>query len=463
MAHAASAPDQRIKELYQKALQYADNDPETALSVARKTAETICQAITTASGMAAPGPEDARTLDVLIGTLRTAKLLKEHETVPLRTVQWYGNVGAHARVESGVITARWIQPCLRALDVVVDWYFAVHAKHPPPPPEDAVPEASTGGAEEVLSASALAERMSRQLGPEICNRVRTALGVKSRGAISSKLVNLLLAGQGLVAKKAAGGWELTAEGARWGRETQGIGPGGVPIQVLRWKDEVLQQLVPVARDKAGVTTDVPVVPTGELLSASELGATLAERLGLAGANAVREHLGLKSLNGEISPQVVNQLLQDCGFHVKGADGWVLTNEGAEWGGETAGRGPRGETVRVLRWQPRVLDLLVETIEERIGPLPSDDEEAADEDADLEDLDVSYEAVGDLTARRAVDLELFSYIAVVTGRSPLSVKRALSAADGRTKVRNVFDEYYDTDVIGKLPAMWRRRTATSKKP
>jgi|GEM_PF-1879676 len=454
MTQAPGATDQRIKDLYQKALQYADQDPETALSVARKTAEAICQAISTASGLAAEGGEEDRTLDKLIGALQTAKLIRAHEMIPLRTVQWYGNVGAHSRVESHVITARWAQPCLRALDVVYDWYLAAHAKHLPPPPPDQPAVEDAGEAAEVLSASALAERMSRQLGPEICNRVRAALGVKSRGAISNKLINLLLAELGLVMKKPEGGWGLTAEGAKWGKETQGIGPGGAPIQVLRWNEGVLDRLSPRAREKAGLTADAQPVPAGDLLSASELGAELVARIGAAGANALREHLGIKNMSGEISAQIVNQLLQDCGFHVKGADGWALTKEGAEWGAETSGRGPQGQAVPMLRWQRRLIDHLAENIEERVGPLPTDEEELDEEQADdVEEVEVDYDTVGDLTARRAIDLELVDYVALVTGRSTQSVKRALSEAHGRTKVRNVFREYYDMAVIGNMTIRW----------
>jgi hypothetical protein len=58
-------------------------------------------------------------------------------------------------------------------------------------------------------------------------------------------------------------------------------------------------------------------------------------------------------------------------------------------------------------------------------------------------------VGDLTARRAIDLDLVDYIAAVTGRSVGSVKRKLTLSDARTRVRNIFDEYYDAAVLGAM--------------
>jgi formylglycine-generating enzyme required for sulfatase activity len=114
---------QRIRSLYDRTLDYKDNDPETSLMHARKAAEAICRQLFIKS--IGPNPGNL-TLEGLLEKLHAAGTLPRSIAVPLRTIQGYGNFAAHDQEadDTVVITPAYIQPCLQALAVVVDWYFA---------------------------------------------------------------------------------------------------------------------------------------------------------------------------------------------------------------------------------------------------------------------------------------------------------------------------------------------------
>jgi formylglycine-generating enzyme required for sulfatase activity len=123
----------RIRSLYERTLSYGVNDPETALMHARKAAEAICRQLFISVYGANPGP---LTLDQLIDKLNARDALPRAMAIPLRTIQGYGNYAAHDHGGSGPdgITTEYIQPCLKALATVVEWYFAEHGR--PPTPHD---------------------------------------------------------------------------------------------------------------------------------------------------------------------------------------------------------------------------------------------------------------------------------------------------------------------------------------
>jgi len=126
--------DLKIKELTDKveflssiiikAHKYAKDDPEVALTQARKSAEAICRNIFSAE-IGEPGKI---MLDELIKKLAERKLLPTKILLPLGTIQAYGNYGTHAQSASETIDFNYITPCLSALAQVSSWYFTEYLK-----------------------------------------------------------------------------------------------------------------------------------------------------------------------------------------------------------------------------------------------------------------------------------------------------------------------------------------------
>ncbi len=126
--------DLKIKELTDKveflssiiikAHKYAKNDPEIALTQARKSAEAICRNIFSAE-IGEPGKI---MLDELIKKLAEKKLLPTKILLPLGTIQAYGNYGSHAQSAHENIDFNYITPCLSALAQVSSWYFTEYLK-----------------------------------------------------------------------------------------------------------------------------------------------------------------------------------------------------------------------------------------------------------------------------------------------------------------------------------------------
>ena len=112
----------RVRELYDKTLRYRDDDPEVALSQARKAAEAICKQIHRAEGLDAGGrPTTKMMLQELIQALRREGLLPRHIAMPLGTIQQYGNFGVHDQgADAEHITSEFIRPCVTALETVVE-------------------------------------------------------------------------------------------------------------------------------------------------------------------------------------------------------------------------------------------------------------------------------------------------------------------------------------------------------
>ena len=107
-----------------KAHKYAKDDPEVALTQARKSAEAICRNIFSAE-IGEPGKI---MLDELIKKLAERKIFPTKILVPLGTIQAYGNYGTHAQSASENIDFNYITPCLSALAQVSSWYFTEYLK-----------------------------------------------------------------------------------------------------------------------------------------------------------------------------------------------------------------------------------------------------------------------------------------------------------------------------------------------
>lgn len=118
---------ERIEYYYTKAISYySADDPEAFLWMGRKTAEAICRQIFEKEISPKVGK---LTLDKFIEELVKKDILPRSVQIPLRTIQDYGNFGAHDQgEESKIITKEYAQPCLPALDSLVKWYFLDYHK-----------------------------------------------------------------------------------------------------------------------------------------------------------------------------------------------------------------------------------------------------------------------------------------------------------------------------------------------
>jgi len=180
------------------------------------------------------------------------------------------------------------------------------------------------------------------------------------------------------------------------------------------------------------------------LTARALGERLVERLTPAGANLYRQKLNKSSLDGTISAQMVNDLLK-CLNLLDEIDGdRRISPSATKLAIETASASPRGENIRVIRWKPEVLDLLLAEVRTRIGSSAM----KAIESNPIPD----YDDVGSMTCRRAIDEQLNEYLVEVTGLAKATVTRRLNGAPGGQHVRNTFSDCYDSlEALGHLTA------------
>lgn len=116
----------RLKYLLQKAIKYSEADPEVFLGQARKTTEAICLAIHRRESKLRKGLPAIRkraTLDDMIQILVSNDLIPKHMVIHLRTIQSFGNYGAHEQSDWVEISCDYIKPCLLALTTFTYWYF----------------------------------------------------------------------------------------------------------------------------------------------------------------------------------------------------------------------------------------------------------------------------------------------------------------------------------------------------
>jgi hypothetical protein len=106
-------------ELVARAHGYAESDPKTALAKARESAEAMCLQIFADR----IGQPDKPKLEWLIQRLAAEKLLPERVLNPLRTIQQYGNYGAHAQLDWVHVGPDYVATSLHALATVTNWYF----------------------------------------------------------------------------------------------------------------------------------------------------------------------------------------------------------------------------------------------------------------------------------------------------------------------------------------------------
>lgn len=114
-----------IREILPLPQHFAKEHPAVALAEARKLVEAVCGHVLrreVVSHKAAAREE----LNTLIGKLRSNKLIPSRIQLSLRTVQTFGNWGAHYQGSEGEVTQEDMATCLSALGTVVGWFFETY-------------------------------------------------------------------------------------------------------------------------------------------------------------------------------------------------------------------------------------------------------------------------------------------------------------------------------------------------
>ncbi|MDX9722266.1 MAG: DUF4145 domain-containing protein [Myxococcota bacterium] len=114
-----SRKNDMLCELVVRAHGYAESDPKTALAKARESAEAMCLQIFADK----IGQPHKPKLELLIQKLAAEELLPERVLNPLRTIQQYGNYGAHAQLDWVHVRPDYVATSLHALATVTNWYF----------------------------------------------------------------------------------------------------------------------------------------------------------------------------------------------------------------------------------------------------------------------------------------------------------------------------------------------------
>jgi hypothetical protein len=115
-------------DLVAKAHRYAAEDPKTALTKARESAEAILLHVFAQKHRSAK----KLTLEPLIQTLAKDNLIPDRLVRPLKTIQDYGNFGSHAQLDAIPVSQEYIYPSLSALATVTHWFFVDYLKTPIP-------------------------------------------------------------------------------------------------------------------------------------------------------------------------------------------------------------------------------------------------------------------------------------------------------------------------------------------
>lgn len=109
-----------IRRLFKKTAFYFRRDPEIALVLARKTTEAICK-FTYATHVS--DKPNSLVLENLLTVFAKDRIIPRKIITPMRTVQSYGNFGAHDQEdEYEDIDEIYALPCLHALDTIMKWF-----------------------------------------------------------------------------------------------------------------------------------------------------------------------------------------------------------------------------------------------------------------------------------------------------------------------------------------------------
>ena len=113
-----------IRRLFRKAASYSTKDPEVALVLARKTAEAICKFVYYTH---VSDKRNSYMLEDLLQRFSKDKIIPTRILIPMRTVQQYGNFGAHDQEdEYENIDEAYASPSLKALEIIVEWFHRIN-------------------------------------------------------------------------------------------------------------------------------------------------------------------------------------------------------------------------------------------------------------------------------------------------------------------------------------------------
>lgn len=113
-----------IRNYYDRATKYQSDDPESALTNARKATEAIC--IQLCRTYIDPNYDtDKNSLDTMIQQLAHTKKVPRAKIALMQVIQKFGNIAAHAGSEK--ITESDLVPCLSSLSGLISWYMDVNA------------------------------------------------------------------------------------------------------------------------------------------------------------------------------------------------------------------------------------------------------------------------------------------------------------------------------------------------
>ncbi len=114
-----------IRRLFEKTASYSRRDPEVALVLARKTTEAICKFVYYTHVSDKP---NSLMLGKLLSTFSKDRIIPKKILTPMRTVQSYGNFGAHDQEdEYEDIDETYALPCFVALETIMKWFQSINS------------------------------------------------------------------------------------------------------------------------------------------------------------------------------------------------------------------------------------------------------------------------------------------------------------------------------------------------
>lgn len=116
------APDiKKISALYRKTLSYVSRDPEVAVMLCRKTAESICKVIFRDK---VSENTKAIMLDKLLDQLGSDGHIPRRVMNHLRAIQVFGNYGVHDQDDDeDAVDSESCEPCVKCLYAVYKWFL----------------------------------------------------------------------------------------------------------------------------------------------------------------------------------------------------------------------------------------------------------------------------------------------------------------------------------------------------
>ena len=120
MNQALGGELEQIIKSAEKAIEYGQSDPETALLHARKSADAICRDVYETEYQASP---KGLTLGKMIEALSKQRdILPKKVMYALRVIQNFGGANAHENIDE------CLEPALKFFSIIIVWYFEGYRK-----------------------------------------------------------------------------------------------------------------------------------------------------------------------------------------------------------------------------------------------------------------------------------------------------------------------------------------------